>query len=186
MKTWAHPGGKLVELGAKALSQDELFAIIIGTGYKGRSAEDIAKELLDNYFSVYGLLGRTFSDLLKINGIKNGKVRRIAAVFEITKRIIKEQNLNLPDSRKITFVLPQLSDAELLAVLIVNGYKDKSPIDLADALLRKYGSLNGLMGTRLSDWAKIKGLGDVKIIRIAAAYELMLRLIKGLRGENPF
>ncbi|MBI4837577.1 MAG: hypothetical protein HY806_00160 [Nitrospirae bacterium] len=91
MKTWTHPGGKLVELGAKTLTQDELFAILIGTGYKGRSAEDIAKELLDNYFSIYGLLGKTPSDLLKISGIKDGKVRRIAAVFEITKRILKER-----------------------------------------------------------------------------------------------
>ncbi|MBI4680440.1 MAG: hypothetical protein HY753_04330 [Nitrospirae bacterium] len=186
MKTWTHPGGKLVELGAKTLTQDELFAILIGTGYKGRSAEDIAKELLDNYFSIYGLLGKTPSDLLKISGIKDGKVRRIAAVFEITKRILKEKNLNLPNARKITLELPSLSDAGLLASLIVNGYRDNSPLDLADTLLRKYGSLNGLMGTKLSDWAKIKGLGDVKIIRIAAAYELMLRLIKGLRGENPF
>lgn len=196
---WEHPGGKLIELGPASLTPEELVAILIGTGYKGRSAMEIAKDLFDNFYSFYGLLGKTPADLLKIKGLKNGKIKRIAAAYEIAKRIIKENNWNLPGARKITLELPDLSDAELLAVLIVNGYKNKTPVDLANELLKRYSSINGIMGKKtigshvrvveknmslcgimgkkLSDMAKIRGLGDVKVVRIAAAYEIARRVI---------
>ena len=100
MKTWIHPGGKLIELGPQSLNQDELFAILISTGYKGRTAKDISKELLDNYFGIYGLWGKTFEDLSHIKGLKIGKIKRIAAPYEIAKRIIKENNWDLPAVKK--------------------------------------------------------------------------------------
>jgi len=212
MKTWTHPGGKLIELGAHFLTQDELFEILIGTGYKGRTAKDIAKELLDNFFSIYGLWSKTANDLSKIKGLKNGKISRIAAPYEIGKRIIKENQLELPAVRKVTLGLPQYTDEELLAVLICSGYRDKTPLDLAKALLKKYKSLSGITGENLSElWktsfrgmdllgdyystasffsfeklhemAKIRGLGDVKVVRIAAAYEIIRRLLKLLAKE---
>jgi len=183
MKTWTHPGGKLIEEGAHTLSQDELFEILIGTGYSGRTAKDIAKELLDNYFGIYGLWNKTFDDIAKIKGLKDGKVKRIAAPYEIGKRIIKENNWNLPAVRKVTLGLPDYSDEGLLALLICSGHKNKTPNDLAGELLSKYHSLSGIMGQKLSDMAKIKGLGDVKIIKIAAAYEIVHRMVKLLETE---
>ncbi len=183
MKTWTHPGGKLIEEGAHALSQDELFEILIGTGYNGRTAKDIAKELLDNYFGIYGLWNKTFEDLSKIKGLKDGKIKRIAAPYEIGKRIIIENNWNMPAVRKITMGLPDFSDEGLLAILICSGCKDRTPNDLARELLRRYQSLSGIMGQKLSDMAKIKGLGDVKVVRIAAAYEIVHRMVKLLETE---
>ena len=47
MAEWKHPGGKLRELGAASLTDKELLAILISTGIKGRSAEEIAAELLE-------------------------------------------------------------------------------------------------------------------------------------------
>ena len=183
MKTWEHPGGKLIEEGAHTLSQDELFEILIGTGYKGKTAQDISKELLDNYFGIYGLWNKTFTDLSKIKGLKNGKIKRIAAPYEIGKRIIKENNWNMPAVRKVTLGLPGSSDEDILAILICSGHKDRTPNDLAQELLAKYHSLSGIMGQKLSDMAKIKGLGDVKVVRIAAAYEIMERLVKLIATE---
>jgi len=183
MKTWTHPGGKLIELGPQSLNQDELFAILISTGYKGKTAQGIAKELLDNYFGIYGIWGRTFEELSQIKGLKSGKIKRIAAPYEIGKRIITENNWNLPAARKIKLGLPDSTDEGLLAVLIVSGYRDKTPFDFAKELLKKYTSLSGIMGVKLSDMAKIKGLGDVKIVRIAAAYEIVRRMVKLLEAE---
>lgn len=183
MKTWTHPGGKLIELGPSALTDEELLAILIGSGYKGKTAQDIAKELLDNYFSLYGMWGRTLSDLSKIKGLKNGKIKRIVAPYEIGKRIIRENNWTLPAVRKVSLGLHDHSDERLLAILICSGYKDKSPVDLASKLLEKYQSLSGIMGKKLSDIAKIEGLGDVKVVRIAAAYEIIKRMVKRLEAE---
>jgi len=183
MKTWTHPGGKLIELGAHTLTQDELFQILIGSGYKGRTAQDITKELLDNYFSIYGIWGKTVNDLAKIKGLKNGKIKRIAVPYEIGKRIIRENQWNLPAVRKVTLGLPDHLDEKLLAILICRGYKDKSPVDLAKELLKKYQTLSGIMGKKLSDMAKVEGLGDVKVVRIAAAYEIVRRMVKLLEAE---
>ena len=36
MGKWTHPGGKIIELGPAALTDEELLAILIGRGYKGR------------------------------------------------------------------------------------------------------------------------------------------------------
>ena len=89
MKTWTHPGGKLIELGPSSLTDEELLAILIGTGYKNRTAQDIAKELLDKYYSIAGLMGKRLTELAKIKGLKDVKVVRIAAAFEIARRVVK-------------------------------------------------------------------------------------------------
>ena len=86
---WTHPGSKLIELGPASLTDEELLAILIGTGYKGRSAQDIAKELLDNYYSIDGLMGKKLSDLAKIKVLKDVKIVRIAAAFEIARRVVR-------------------------------------------------------------------------------------------------
>jgi DNA repair protein RadC len=89
MKTWTHPGGKLIEVGPSALTDEELLAILIGSGYKNKTAQDIAKELLDKYYSIAGLMGRKLTELAKIKGLKDVKVVRIAAAFEIARRVIR-------------------------------------------------------------------------------------------------
>lgn len=89
MKTWTHPGGKLIELGPSALTDEELLAVLIGSGYKGRTAQDIARELMDTYYSIPGLMGKKLTELAKIKGLKDVKVVRIAAAFEIARRVVK-------------------------------------------------------------------------------------------------
>ena len=37
--TWNHPGGKLIEFGPATLTDQELLAVLIVIGYKGRSAK---------------------------------------------------------------------------------------------------------------------------------------------------
>ncbi|MEW6006831.1 MAG: UPF0758 domain-containing protein [bacterium] len=48
---WSHSGGKLRELGPESLSDAELLSILISTGIKGKSAEEIAKEVLAKFGS---------------------------------------------------------------------------------------------------------------------------------------
>ncbi len=53
--TWRHPGGKLRELGPATLTDAELLAILISSGIKGKSAEEIAKEILKRFGSFKGM-----------------------------------------------------------------------------------------------------------------------------------
>lgn len=66
-----------------------------------------------------------------------------------------------------------LSNSELIAILINNGNKDQTAVDLAKEIL-KLGSdnLNELGKLSLKDFQQIKGIGQAKAITIAAALEL--------------
>ncbi|MBM4046343.1 MAG: hypothetical protein FJ279_14630 [Planctomycetes bacterium] len=90
---WKHPGGKLWELGAEHLTDDELLAVLIGSGTQGRSALEIAKDILDEYCSIYGIFGKDAEALLKIRGFKKVKLIRLMACYELARRLIEhDQN----------------------------------------------------------------------------------------------
>ncbi len=66
-----------------------------------------------------------------------------------------------------------LSNSELIAILINNGSKHKSAVELAKDLLKMgQDNLNELGKLSLKEFQKIKGIGAVKAITIAAALEL--------------
>jgi DNA repair protein RadC len=66
-----------------------------------------------------------------------------------------------------------LSNSELLAILIHNGSKEKTAVDLAKEIL-KLGkdNLSELGKLSIKDLMKIKGIGEAKAITIVAALEL--------------
>jgi DNA repair protein RadC len=76
-----------------------------------------------------------------------------------------------------------LTDAELLAILVSTGIPGKSALQIAEDTLSMFGSLKGMCNQPLERFLQIKGLSDVKIVRIAAAYELAYRLV-GLREKG--
>lgn len=88
---WKHPGGKLRELGPESLSDTELLAILISSGIKGRTAEKIADEILANCGSFKGMSNQPLHKFLEIKGIGNVKTIRIAAAFEIARRIVNQR-----------------------------------------------------------------------------------------------
>jgi len=103
---WRHPGGKLLALGADKLTDSELLSILIGAGIKGKPAETIAAELLENHGSFEGLSCLPFEAIHKIKGLKKVKTIRIAAAFEIARRIA---NFSPKDHTPIKgFTLPTL------------------------------------------------------------------------------
>jgi DNA repair protein RadC len=66
-----------------------------------------------------------------------------------------------------------LSDAELLAILIGSGTKDRSAVDLGRELLSMAdNNLNSLGKLSISDLTKIRGIGNARAVTIAAALEL--------------
>ena len=88
--SWRHPGGKLLRLGSKSLTDSELIAIILGSGIPGKPAQKIADELLSRFQSFRGLSNQPLKEFEKIKGLKKVKVVRIAAVFEIARRIVSQ------------------------------------------------------------------------------------------------
>ncbi len=85
-KHWHHAGGKLMELGTASLTDTELLSILIAPGIKGRSAEKIAEEILLRYGSFNGLANQPLEKFLKIKGMGDVKIVRLAAAMEFAKR----------------------------------------------------------------------------------------------------
>ena len=70
-----------------------------------------------------------------------------------------------------------LSDAELLAILISAGIKGKPAERIAEEILARFGSFKAMANQPLHKLREIKGLGSVKIHRIAAALEIARRML---------
>lgn len=87
--TWHHPGGKFRRLGPGSCGENELLAIILGSGTRDKTAQQIAEEMLGRYHSLYGLMGISLKELMQIKGLKEIKATQLAAVFEIARRIVK-------------------------------------------------------------------------------------------------
>lgn len=66
-----------------------------------------------------------------------------------------------------------LSEAELIAILMRNGTRNRSALDLAKELLSQHDqSVASLAKRSVHDLMKIKGVGEAKAVTIAAALEL--------------
>ncbi len=78
-----------------------------------------------------------------------------------------------PREKLIHKGMASLSDAELLAILISSGTKDKSAVDLGRELLNLVNNnLNSLGKLSVSDLTKLHGIGPARAVTIAAALEL--------------
>ena len=78
-----------------------------------------------------------------------------------------------PREKLLTKGAAALSNSELLAILLNNGSKNKSAVELAKEILKLgHDNLNELGKLSLNDFKQIKGIGQAKSITIAAALEL--------------
>ena len=79
-----------------------------------------------------------------------------------------------------------LSDSELLAILINHGTREKSAVDLAKEVLQLgKNSLTGLGKLSVKELTRVKGIGEAKAIAIAAALEIGRRRQASVYLEKP-
>ncbi|MFN9303911.1 MAG: RadC family protein [Candidatus Kapaibacterium sp.] len=81
-----------------------------------------------------------------------------------------------PRERLLLHGAASLRESELLAILIGKGTKGYSALDVANDLLNKYGTITEVSSRNVTELAKIKGMGQVKAITLAAAFELVRRV----------
>ncbi len=85
------PRERLLELGASALSDAELLAIFLRTGMNGKSAVDLARELLHRFGSLTSLSSASVDAFCAIPGLGPAKYAQLQAVMEMARRALKEQ-----------------------------------------------------------------------------------------------
>ena len=81
------PRERLYWSGADALADAELLALQLGTGTRGRSAIDVARDVLATYGSLTDLAAREAEELAQVPGIGRAKAARLAATFELSRRL---------------------------------------------------------------------------------------------------
>ena len=82
-----------------------------------------------------------------------------------------------------------LSNAELLAVLIKSGTRERTSLSLAMEVLQLHPAYKGLIGLHhltQKDLMQISGIGRVKAIQILCAVELSRRLARECKSEAPY
>jgi len=79
--------------------------------------------------------------------------------------------------------IQNISNEELLAIIIKTGTKDKSVKEIACEVLKKIKSVNNLSNITINTFSDIKGLGDVKTIEIMASIELGKRIFLEKNNE---
>ena len=98
------PREKLLNQGAKALSDAELLAIFLRTGVPGKSAVDVARDLLTQFGSLRKLLQADAEDFCQGLGLGLAKFVQLQAVLEMSRRHLLEslhQELTLTSSTAV-------------------------------------------------------------------------------------
>lgn len=79
-----------------------------------------------------------------------------------------------------------LSDAELLAIFLRSGVRRRTALDLARALLARFGDLRVLLDADRAEVCRLPGLGESKYAALQAALELGRRYLESrMRRGGP-
>jgi DNA repair protein RadC len=130
IKDWPageRPRERLLSDGPLSLSDAELLAIFLRTGSRGRSAVDLARELLQRFGGLRPLLCADREEFCSLPGLGDAKFAQLQAVLEMGRRHLGERlargtALTSPDDTA-RYLLARLRDHrhEVFAVLFLDN-----------------------------------------------------------------
>ncbi len=85
------PREKLLKNGAVSLSDAELIAIFLRVGVTGKSAVDLARDLLTQFGSLNGIFSANLADISAVHGMGESKFCQLQAIFEMSRRALSEE-----------------------------------------------------------------------------------------------
>lgn len=138
------PREKLELFGSKYLSDEELLAIIIGTGSKNLNAIELANEVMLKIKKQSDFMDISISELMQINGIGLSKASKIIAALELAFR------LNLRKTMKVEVV----NSPEIVANLFMYELKNKLKENFYILLLN---TKNGIISRELISQGTLNG-----------------------------
>jgi DNA repair protein RadC len=123
------PREKLLARGANALTDAELLALLLRTGYTGTGVVDMAAQVLAATGGFAGLLNTAPQDLARIKGLGPAKRAELLAVMEIERRAVAQELKTGPlldvDSRIHDYLALHLAGKpmEVFAVLFLDVHR---------------------------------------------------------------
>ncbi|MFH1863840.1 MAG: DNA repair protein RadC [bacterium] len=108
------PREKLLKFGEHTLSNAELIAILIRIGTPGKSAVDIARELLQKFKTLRAISSMDITEFKQITGLKDAKITQIRAALELGRRLMSEEKALIGSIKKSSdvadFLMPLMRD----------------------------------------------------------------------------
>ena len=138
------PREQLLARGVSALSDEELVAVLLGTGRRGEPVTVLAAKLLRDLGGIAGLSGSGMRHLLKVSGIGLTKAARLSAAMELGRRACSQplqRSAPLSSSREVYAAFGPLLDAVTVETFLVIS---------VDAKNRPLGSREVARGGRVS------------------------------------
>jgi DNA repair protein RadC len=96
------PREKLLQAGPRMLSDGELIALLLGSGFGDADALELARGLLDRYAGLHGLFSAAPTTLGRVKGLGPARIARLHAAIEIGRRY-----LAAPAADRIALKAPQ-------------------------------------------------------------------------------
>lgn len=94
------PRERLIHHGPENLSAAELIAIILRTGAAGRTALALAEELLVHFKDLRGVARASCAEIAKVKGIGMAKAVQIKSAFELGRRVLTSNPVQLPSIKR--------------------------------------------------------------------------------------
>ncbi|HNV24000.1 MAG TPA: DNA repair protein RadC [Candidatus Omnitrophota bacterium] len=142
IKSWPkedRPREKLLKNGEKSLSNSELLAILLRTGFKGTSAIDLARKILDKFGTFRNMSHTDAREWKGFKGLGSAKIAQLKAALEIGRRF-REDEVSV-GKQKITsakdvvdIVMPQMRDRKTEVFKIVYLDNQNKIIDISDVV----------------------------------------------------
>ncbi len=125
MPTGERPRERLVEYGSKNLSNTELIAILLRTGYSGENVIALSSRLLTRFGGLAGLGKAAFAELCGEKGLSEAKACQLLAALELGRRFVslapEERIISTPqDAANLVSGEMAVLDQEHLRVILLN------------------------------------------------------------------
>lgn len=120
------PRERLAQVGAGALRNAELLAILLRTGLEGENVIQLSERILAQNGGLVGLLKISYSDLCNVKGIGPAKAAQLKSAVELGKRIAaatpqEKPSINSPaDAANIVMYEMRALDQEVVRVLLLD------------------------------------------------------------------
>lgn len=160
IKDWLEddrPREKLAKLGPACLSDAELLAVLIRVGRRGRSALDLARELiepyrLDNRLDIQRLGTLGLTDFIKVKGIGFHTAVTLMAALELGRRresiVLPKDKTRIRDAKSVVaFLRPRLKDEAQEQFVVV--YLNQANTIIDTKWLSKGGIASTVIDTRV-------------------------------------
>ncbi len=132
------PREKLAKYGEHRLSNSELLAILLRTGTRGRSAVDLARQILEKFKTFRNMSHTDIRAWQELKGLGAAKIAQIKAAIEIGRRFREEETREISAQIKssqdiVDILMPRMRDLKIEVFKVVFLDSQNRLIDIVES-----------------------------------------------------